>query len=255
MSESYPIASWAAAFKGDLKHAGFTSADIEKSEALGQEEVVNSTKLPIEGDWKELIELGFVRGKNIDDLFCEAALPTGWQKVASGHSMWSYIEDHRGLTRASIFYKAAFYDRSATITVKKNRFYTSPYHEMCDKNGVQCVVMDAGRDIAVMIFDPVYFATLDGILGAVHKGLFYSKIKGPKYDEYFDEKKVDGTRAVIMRKDEFYKNCHHVNPRHDLLKAVDKLADQEAIEFINSIQKELQWTAQFDFQPLQESNR
>jgi hypothetical protein len=46
----------------------------------------------------------------------DAYPPAPWvrgKKVYSDHDMWSYIEDERGIKRVAIFYKAAFYDRSA----------------------------------------------------------------------------------------------------------------------------------------------
>ncbi len=50
--------------------------------------------------------------------FMEAgALPQGWRKEATKHHMWSVLRDERGRPRANIFYKAAFYDRSAHISL------------------------------------------------------------------------------------------------------------------------------------------
>ncbi len=86
---------------------------IEKQEARGQRQLLASQKLPKDGPWTEATALGFVRGKDVDDLFCEATLPAGWQKQGTDHSMWSDIVDAEGKKRAAIFYKAAFYDRSA----------------------------------------------------------------------------------------------------------------------------------------------
>lgn len=42
-------------------------------------------------------------------------VPDGWKKEGLDHDMWSYLVDDKKRRRASIFYKAAFYDRSAHI--------------------------------------------------------------------------------------------------------------------------------------------
>lgn len=44
-------------------------------------------------------------------------LPDGWKKVGTNHDMHSDLVDETGKVRASIFYKAAFYDRRADMVV------------------------------------------------------------------------------------------------------------------------------------------
>jgi hypothetical protein len=93
----------------------------EAVEARGQREMVQSTKLPVEGSENPaLAEMGFRFGAVVpgDPLFREATLPTGWKKVGSSHSMYSYIVDTRGIRRVTVFYKAASYDRQADITLQ-----------------------------------------------------------------------------------------------------------------------------------------
>lgn len=101
------------------------SADglIEDAEARGQQALVNSADLPSRGSYgrpldKALIEekTGILFGDEVNDLFVRATLPAGWKKEGSDHAMWSYLLDDKGRRRASIFYKAAFYDRSAHIS-------------------------------------------------------------------------------------------------------------------------------------------
>jgi len=55
-----------------------------------------------------------------DDLFCQATIPAGWQIVPSPTNphYWSDLIDDRGCIRASMLYKAAFYDRRAHINVQ-----------------------------------------------------------------------------------------------------------------------------------------
>lgn len=102
--------------------AGFTDY-IEKMEAGGQRQLVASATLPTqlngctEVQLRALgIELGPVPTTG-DTLFRSAKLPEGWKLVPSGHSMWSNLIDARGFSRASIFYKAAFYDRNAHMSL------------------------------------------------------------------------------------------------------------------------------------------
>lgn len=64
--------------------------------------------------WAELEQrLGIVKLDEADDLFYNVQLPAGWAICPSDHQMWSYLTDPNGVQRASIFYKGAFYDRSA----------------------------------------------------------------------------------------------------------------------------------------------
>ncbi|MCR8897263.1 hypothetical protein NWF34_09915 [Gordonia sp. GONU] len=108
-----------------------TSGYIEGMEATGQRQLVASEMLPIKAlphyrsasdmagidGWEALESVGIQRGEDYDDLFCHAELPAGWSKRASDHAMWSHIFDERGVKRANVFYKAAFYDRRAHIAL------------------------------------------------------------------------------------------------------------------------------------------
>ncbi len=99
---------------------------VERSELRGQGELVESDVIPTswghadkkEGEAK-LEAMGFVLGESVGDdpMFRYAQLPTGWKKVATDHAMWSHIVDDAGEERCAIFYKAAFYDRSAFIRI------------------------------------------------------------------------------------------------------------------------------------------
>lgn len=107
---------------GDTENAmaALTPGGIEAQEKAGQQELVNSTRLPKEilHSTKEMFEsLGFEFGEEVDGLFVECKLPDGWSKKASDHDMWSKIIDERGRERASVFYKAAFYDRKAHMSL------------------------------------------------------------------------------------------------------------------------------------------
>lgn len=126
----------------DVIEALFDSDAIETQEARGQQQFVASHTLPIDGlEWKfdrdkynvtpkeYLTSLGFVFGEKQDDMFINVALPEGWTMEPTDHSMWSYVNDSNGRERLSIFYKAAYYDRSANFGItsrfSRNRIYES----------------------------------------------------------------------------------------------------------------------------------
>lgn len=94
---------------------------IEAQEAQGQQQLVNSDRLPTRinsfgkyGD-EAFTALGFEFGDPdlADGMFRPAKLPAGWTREGSDHAMWSYLLDETGTRRVAIFYKAAFYDRVA----------------------------------------------------------------------------------------------------------------------------------------------
>jgi len=97
-----------------------TPGGIEAQEAAGQQGMVKSEALPKDmrpGVREKLEELGVTFGKDVDDIFIEAKLPPGWGKRATSHSMWSDLMNAEGQIVAHIFYKAAFYDRSAHMNL------------------------------------------------------------------------------------------------------------------------------------------
>lgn len=102
--------------------SGGSSGAVERQEARGQSELVQSDVLPVEGtdtalERKAWEAMGIVFGAPVpgDDLFVAVTLPAGWSKRRTDHSMWSDLVDEKGRKRAAIFYKAAFYDRRAFI--------------------------------------------------------------------------------------------------------------------------------------------
>jgi hypothetical protein len=116
-------AALGAALKGDIENARIASTPggIEAQEAAGQQSLVsNFDRIPRRWGWgdesfpAEVLErLGFKIGEPIDDIFIAVTPPAGWRMEATGHSMHSDILDEHGRKRASVFYKAAFYDRRA----------------------------------------------------------------------------------------------------------------------------------------------
>lgn len=116
-------AAFAAAVVGDLPNAvaASTPGGIEHQEAEGQRDLIRSTHLPkniMGASRKQLEDLGFKFHEDVDNLFVSCELPTGWTKTATDHSMHSNLLDENGRCRALIFYKAAFYDRRAYMSMQ-----------------------------------------------------------------------------------------------------------------------------------------
>jgi hypothetical protein len=108
---------------------------IEAQEAAGQRELVNSEVLPTDMKAREDFEkMGIVFGEPVegDPIFTHCTLPAGWKKRPTGHSMWSDLVDDKGRKRAGIFYKAAFYDRSARMSPPCTRICVEADYEQKD---------------------------------------------------------------------------------------------------------------------------
>ena len=116
---------------------------IPNQEAQGQRGLVNSDTLPTDmghggSESKEILEAAgvkFLDEVEGDPMFQYVELPEGWEKRATDHSMWSHLVDDKGRKRASIFYKAAFYDRSAHMSLER-RYQTRRDYDRQDKEGV-----------------------------------------------------------------------------------------------------------------------
>jgi hypothetical protein len=125
------------------------SGGIERQEARGQQELVKSESLPAKCRDREALEaVGVKFGQPYPDdpLFCDVVLPAGWKKQATDHSMWSHLLDEKGRKRASIFYKAAHYDRRADMHVER-RYSMSVFEDGSDSNHRRAVVKDGETTI------------------------------------------------------------------------------------------------------------
>lgn len=126
------------------------SGAIELQEACGQQELVQSDVLPTDGieEVRKTIESnGGKIGSRVDgdEIFTNVTLPVGWKKKGTSHVMWSNLLDDKGRERASIFYKAAFYDRSAHIQSER-RFGIDAYgHDI--EGEVKVVVNDTCGEV------------------------------------------------------------------------------------------------------------
>lgn len=118
---------------------------IERQEAEEQEKLVASQQIPkeIRGATREqLAAIGFVFGADVDELFVECKLPPGWTKRATSHAMHSDLLDEKGRKRAKIFYKGAFYDRRADMSMSI-RYTVSSYETGSNAEHNRVVVMDS----------------------------------------------------------------------------------------------------------------
>lgn len=116
MKSGFTMAMFAAMASG-RDPMDSTPDAIVASEKAGQQRLVNGAMLPVDmrnTTIAKLEGLGFVFGK-AGRLFIEATMPEGWKKEATDHDMWSLILDDQGNERASVFYKAAWYDESAIL--------------------------------------------------------------------------------------------------------------------------------------------
>lgn len=163
MKEGTTPAALNAALNGDLENlmVASTPGGIEAQEARGQRSFVRNETLPKEmHSPKESFEsLGIKFGEDADDIFVNVTLPEGWEKKPTDHSMWSDLIDEKGRKRASIFYKAAFYDRSAHISL--NSRYRSNYTPEDDyKSDMDRNERDAGNWYGVVYdCDEIIFKT------------------------------------------------------------------------------------------------
>lgn len=129
--DTFTPAALSALADGNLAnfHAAMTPGGIEAQERRGQMEQARKQTLPLDlgqrygGSLQEARKpweaLGFKFGNSTDSIFVEATFPAGWQKRPTDHSMWSEIVDDKGRKRGMIFYKAAFYDRSAHARLER----------------------------------------------------------------------------------------------------------------------------------------
>jgi hypothetical protein len=93
---------------------------VENMEAAGARELQMSDLLPTDmGDRKPYEEMGIVFGEinPKDPLFTFATIPQGWKKISDKNDpRHMHLVDETGKKRVYIFYKAASYDRTASMS-------------------------------------------------------------------------------------------------------------------------------------------
>ena len=209
---------------------------------------MNIVKLPIKhtADWEVLAQWGIQKGNQIDDLFCETTLPTGWSKVSTDHSMWSKLLDKKGRVRAMIFYKGVYYDRDAFINVRKQEFNINGYvdrRNFNEQTGHQCGVEDSLGNI-VFTDSPVEWAVMDNQLGICYKETFHSKPKKKLWETKYKFKNQtpinDSLRILTNR--EFYDNYHNRHSsEYELIDLAKTLAQKESIKVAAEMNSKSDW--------------
>lgn len=172
------------------------SAAIERMERSGQRQLVNSDRLPtqvIGGTDADFKALGFTFGDPdpCDPLFRPATLPEGWKREAGENSRGSSIVDALGRERVSVFYKAAFYDRSAHMSLVSLGWYVT-----------KSVEYGAGP----VVFDDVW-ATREAVLAAMAEQRDEHLQQAARFCEYAADKKH---RDAANRR-----GCAEVAARHE----------------------------------------
>lgn len=122
---------------------------ILDQEAQGQQSFVTSTTLPTEittDKGQEILEsCGVVFGDVVegDPMFQHVTLPDGWTRAGTSHSMHSDVLDEKGRRRIGVFYKAAFYDRSAHMSLCR-RYGTHQDYKRRDEEKVYVAIVTDG---------------------------------------------------------------------------------------------------------------
>ncbi len=126
--------------------------ELKILEAQGQCSFVRSETLPtnIKPEMKVALEkFGVKFGETVkgDALFQHVDLPEGWKKVSTDHQTWSKLVDEKGRERAQIFYKAAFYDRGAFLSVSYRYGIRIDYERLNNKGVCIAFVTDGDKTI------------------------------------------------------------------------------------------------------------
>ena len=159
MSQQKPLKGDGMDVLFDALITGDSGGAIERQEANGQKSFVSSTTLPTNlNGGKAMLETAGVKFLDVvpgDPMFQYVELPDGWKKVATDHPMWSDLVDEKGRKRASIFYKAAFYDRSARLSLSR-RFSVQFDYDRFDDEKVAVATATDGDGVAFTT-EPIHF--------------------------------------------------------------------------------------------------
>jgi hypothetical protein len=167
--------------------------------------------------------------------------------------MWSNLIDNRGLIRANIFYKAAFYDRDAKIHCIKRFCISDVYEDTEDRlHGDWAQVRDNALARTVFIDTPVRSGEHNGKLVAVKDNNVYVFEK----ENFFSKDKIlqkkDNlltSEVKLLTRKEFYGKWHSGNKReYEFIKAIEQLSCIECQKFKDKLPiDDSIWEPQFDF--------
>lgn len=223
-----------------------TPSGIEQQEAQGQQNLVQSTTLPINGDWEVLERWGVVKGEPIDQLFCHCTLPDGWTKAPTDHSLWSSLVDARGLIRASIFYKAAFYDRDAFFNSVRRFSIVKVFQSEETMYYEQVQVRDNGLSRVVFIDTPVYAGELNNGEVVAIKGSDIYSLKG---DKLCLTNNLQASKVVTLSKNAFRDRWrNNTDNKYAFTDACEELATLGCNEYISQLPTDDSiWEPAYDF--------
>lgn len=134
------------------------SKAVEAQEARGARQLHGATVLPTSGteDAELWVKLGFKLGEPFPDdpLFRPAEFPAGWRITNNPENpdpRGMQLVDNRGRRRAYVFYKAAYYDRKASIRLV-TRYEVC--HRRYDPRSLSTEVLDNASGAAIPLEDP-----------------------------------------------------------------------------------------------------
>ena len=134
-----------------------SSGAIEAMEARGTQQLSESSVLPTEGldpVWAAKVGIKVLGKVDGDPIFSHVDLPAGWHQKTTDHDMHNKLLDDRGRVRASIFYKAAFYDRRADMRPECRYQMRTAYPEETGKGTVATRVVDTAKDnVPIIAFE------------------------------------------------------------------------------------------------------
>ena len=227
-----------------------TPGGIEKSELAGQKNFISQTfrdALPIAtaADWEILESWGVEKGEPLDKLFCLVKLPTGWSKVAGIEPRSSTLRDDRDLVRATIFYKAAFYDPKADLHVFRKRFRSA--RDYASDAAFAHVVKDDALNRIVQRFETGSYAYLKSdpsIVGFIFYGAFHYNADRNSFKAL-----TSSEEAVPITVEQFYADYHNSRiSNSDTYNAAETLARKEADDFASALPTDnRQWLSEYDF--------
>lgn len=132
---------------------------IEAQEARGTQQLAESSVLPSDGlvankttgdpstNWAKKCGIKILGLVANDPLFVNVELPAGWRQQCTDHGMHNDLLDDKGRRRAGIFYKAAFYDRRASIRPEARFHPTYGAPENFEDRRCWPLVTDGGKEI------------------------------------------------------------------------------------------------------------
>lgn len=98
-----------------------------------------------------------------DPLFVDVTLPAGWSLQRTENHYWTNLVDDKGRTRATMFYKSAFYDRDAHISLARRFTVRRDYDGDDYRTHIRCHVKDGGK----VVYTSETIVTSGGISDAV----------------------------------------------------------------------------------------